>query len=155
VRYHKEGKEAQGMLIIDEAHRVFSAVRSMDKTTFNTRLPWIRFMAEHRHFGWDVLLIAQSDFMIDKQIRAIIEREVIHRKLNQQFWWLPFPVFLRFDRWYGVKSMKPSIEAKFFPEGRGRYDYQAMRRRVLASRVPLGAGSPSVGSELVTGQSQS
>lgn len=65
------------LLVIDEAQLVFNS-RSWQ---FGNRMDWIEFFSQHRHFGYKVVLIAQFDRMLDRQIRSLIEIEVNHRKL--------------------------------------------------------------------------
>ena len=140
------GKESQALVIIDEAHRILNSRSGWngDRDEQGKRLELLRFLSEHRHFGYDVLLIAQSDLMLDKQARALIEIEVKHLKANQRWWWLPFPVFIRVEKWYSMSHMKGRLEFVFFPMGRGRYDHQAMRKRAMErGREGLGPPSPA------------
>jgi len=45
--------------------------------------------------------------MVDKQIRALVEHEIKHRKLNNYFWFLPVTVFIAVETWYGnSKTLK-------------------------------------------------
>lgn len=74
----KQVKEDHILLIVDEAQLVFNS-RSW---THGDRMEWIEFFSQHRHFGYKVILIAQFDRMIDRQIRALIELEVNHRRLD-------------------------------------------------------------------------
>ena len=46
------------------------------------RSEWLGFFTNHRKYGYDILLIAQFDRMIDRQIRSLIEYECIHRKVS-------------------------------------------------------------------------
>lgn len=71
-------REGKILLIIDEAQRLFNP-RDWNKPT---RREWLTFIAEHRHWGFDVILVAQFDGMLDKQILAEVENEYIHRKLS-------------------------------------------------------------------------
>lgn len=75
-------KEGQICLYIDECQLLFNA------RTWNVkgRSDWNAFFTNHRHFGFDIILVAQFDRMIDRQIRSLIEEEVIHRKLNNMGW---------------------------------------------------------------------
>lgn len=41
--------------------------------------------------------------MIDRQIRALVEYEVAHMKINNYFRILPLTFFLAVYRWYGQK----------------------------------------------------
>lgn len=65
------------LLVIDEAAIIFNA------RAWNTknRKGWISFFTQHRKAGFRIIMIAQFDLMIDKQIRALIEYEWIHRKI--------------------------------------------------------------------------
>lgn len=73
-RNRKEGNVA---LCIDECSTVF------DSRTWNQRgrSDWVTFMKLSRHIGVNVILVAQSAGMIDKQIRACIQTEVKHMKV--------------------------------------------------------------------------
>ena len=71
-------REDEIVLVIDEAQLVFNS-RSWSA---GSRMDWIEFFSQHRHFGYKVLLLAQFDRMIDRQIRSLIEIEVKHRKLG-------------------------------------------------------------------------
>lgn len=71
-------KESQIMLYIDEAQLLFNSRNFMDKN----RMAWLSFFSQHRKYGFDVVLMAQFDGMIDKQIRSLIEYQVIHRKVS-------------------------------------------------------------------------
>lgn len=70
-------KEHNCVIVIDEAQRCFNS------RTWSSggRDDWIRFFTLSRHLGADVILIAQSSAMVDKQIRACLQTEVIHMKL--------------------------------------------------------------------------
>lgn len=78
--YFKTHRFSEGAicLYIDECQLLFNA------RTWNIkgRSDWNAFFTNHRHFGFDIILVAQFDRMIDRQIRSLIETEVIHRKLN-------------------------------------------------------------------------
>lgn len=74
----KHMKEGQLLLVIDECQLMFNA------REWNTkgRAEWLSFFTQHRHFGYDIILVAQFDRMIDRQIRSLIEYEYIHRKVS-------------------------------------------------------------------------
>ena len=71
-------KEGQILLVIDEAQQLFGV------RTWNAkgRDLWIKFFCEHRKYGFDIILISQFDKMLDKQLRALLEYETIHRKMG-------------------------------------------------------------------------
>ena len=43
---------------------------------------WLSFFTQHRKYGYLVILVAQNDRMLDRQVRALIEYEEIHRKVS-------------------------------------------------------------------------
>lgn len=100
---HKSRKEGQTLLVIDEAGVKFNARCWNDKD----RLQWLDFFSQHRKFGFDIILIAQSDIMLDKQMRTFIEIEHNHRKManNGKMGLLLSPIFTFCDVkfWYGLK----------------------------------------------------
>lgn len=89
-QYHEDRKESQTLIVIDEAGVKFNARSWQD----SDRMGWLDFFSQHRKLGFDVLLIAQSDQMIDKQIRSFIEVEHLHRKLRSSGFLIGF--FLSF-----------------------------------------------------------
>lgn len=105
--HHKMGIEGQTLIVIDEAQIIFNS-RSW-QSDGNGRLDWIKFFSQHRKLGFNFILIAQFDRMIDRQIRCLVEYEVAHMKMNNYFRIVPITVFLAVTRWYGQK-MKISHE---------------------------------------------
>lgn len=71
-------KEGQLLLVIDECQLMFNA-REWNK---EGRDSWLSFFTQHRKYGYDVILVAQFDRMIDRQIRSLIEYEQVHRKVS-------------------------------------------------------------------------
>ena len=78
----KAPKEGSILLAIDECQLLFNA-REWQQ---NGRAKWLSFFTQHRKFGYDIILIAQFDRMIDRQIRSLIEYEFIHRKMSNFGW---------------------------------------------------------------------
>ena len=78
--YFKGEKVREGaiVLILDECQLLFNA-REWQKTG---RAEWLSFFTQHRKLGYDIILVAQFDRMIDRQIRSLIEYELIHRKMS-------------------------------------------------------------------------
>lgn len=78
VRKMKQIPEDHILLVIDEAQLIFNS------RTWNAkgRSDWISFFTQHRKLGYEVILVAQFDEMIDKQVRALIEYEYLHRKIK-------------------------------------------------------------------------
>lgn len=105
--YFKEHEFREGAIkvFIDEAQIIFS------NRNWQANAGWIKFFTQHRKMGMDVYIVAQFHEMIDKQIRAIVEYEVSHRKVNNVGWFgrivslLTFghPVTVGVTRWYGQK----------------------------------------------------
>lgn len=84
LQFHKRNNrgqitESQTLLIIDECHHYFDP-RSWNR---KDRSAWVDFFSVHRHYGFDVLLISQKDSRIDKQIRGLIEKQVMHRNVSK------------------------------------------------------------------------
>lgn len=74
----KRIKEDSIMLVIDEAQLLFNAREWQKKG----RDDWLSFFTQHRKYGFYIILVAQFDRMIDRQIRSLIEYEYIHRKVS-------------------------------------------------------------------------
>lgn len=108
-------KENKFLVVFDEASIIFNA-RSwqvLDKS-------WLSFFSQHRKWGIEVVLIAQFDGMIDKQVRTLIEYEFIHRKISNFGFWgrlISFFVggfgssFTCVKMWY---PMRQRLGAEFF-----------------------------------------
>lgn len=121
VRYSRdffEGrsvKEGAILLIIDEAQRLFNA-RDWSKSD---RDGWNTFFQLHRHYGYDIILAAQFDRMLDRQIRSLIEYEQIHRKVSNFGWkgkllcalMVAPSLFVSVKMWY---PMKERVGSEFF-----------------------------------------
>lgn len=103
---HKKGKEGQTLIVIDECATLFNPREYQLKD----RPLWIKFFQLHRHLGYNVILIAQNDRLIDRQIRSFIEYDCKHRKANNYgnigfiFTILHIKLFCAVDYWYGVRE---------------------------------------------------
>lgn len=114
LEHHKIGKEGQTLVIIDECQIIFNC-RDFGRKDRNA---WVQFMAQHRKLGFNLILITQSDRMLDKQIRSLVETEVKHRKLNNYGFGggvltlLSFGStwFIAIDYWYGGNKLKLGSE---------------------------------------------
>lgn len=101
-------KEGCIKLYIDECQLIFNA----REWNARNRKDWITFFTQHRKLGYDVYLIAQFDTMIDKQLRALVEYEIKHRKVNNFGWFGRFislffigrPVVCAVTYWYPMKQ---------------------------------------------------
>lgn len=119
----KRVKESQITLVIDECQMLFNA-RDWSKPD---RADWNKFFQIHRHFGFDVVLVTQFDSMIDKQIRSLVEYEIIHRKISNyglkgyflQLIMLAPTLFVRVKVWY---PMKERVDSQFFRANKKLYE---------------------------------
>lgn len=126
--HHVPYKENQTLIIIDEAQLIFNS-RDWNGKNSN-RMEWIKFFSQHRKFGFNVILIAQFDRMIDRQIRSLVEYEVAHFKIGNYFKWLPMTAFMSVMRWYGQK-MKVGHEVIVYRKKIGQiYNTYAVFERV-------------------------
>lgn len=109
-----KGKENQVLLIIDEAQVLFNA----REWNVKDRKEWCEFFQLHRHYGYKIILVTQFDRLIDRQIRSLVEYEIIHRKLNNYGFVGSLlgivtlsTLFVRIEYWYG---MKQKISSSFY-----------------------------------------
>lgn len=123
-RYHKANKENQTLLIIDEC-QVFFNPREF---TRSDRMKWNNFFSQHRKLGYNVILISQNDRLIDRQIRANIEYNIIHRKVNNFKIGQLFPIktFIAVTYWYGVRE-KLGIEFFIYRKKYGADFYNSFK----------------------------
>lgn len=107
LEHHKMGVEGQTMVIIDECQIIFNC-RDFGR---KDRGAWVTLFSQHRKLGFNFILITQNDRMLDKQIRALVETEVRHRKLNNygvggmllsltRMTW-----FIAIEYWYGGNKL--------------------------------------------------
>lgn len=100
-------KEDSILLVIDECQLMFNA-RDWGR---QDRSAWLSFFTMHRHLGYRIILVAQFDRMLDRQVRSLIEYEFIHRKLGNFGWkgklitLIAFgEVFVSVKVWYPMKT---------------------------------------------------
>ena len=110
------GQENQCLLVIDECHILFN---SRDWQKNQNRMEWVSFFTQHRKLGYEIVLVTQFDRSLDRQIRNIVEYQVIHRKLNNYkfFRLLPTSTFIAITVWYGLNeklSVNYFIYKKFY-----------------------------------------
>lgn len=105
--------EHQGIIIIDEAQIPFNSRDGLNKS----RMKWIEFFSQHRHYFYDIILITQMDRMIDRQVRALVETEYKHRKLTNygaKGWFmivLFHKMFVAVQYWYPIQER---VGSEFF-----------------------------------------
>lgn len=107
-------KEGAIRLYIDECQLMFNA----REWQIYGRAQWLSFFTQHRKYGYDIYLIAQFDRMIDRQIRSLIEYEVIHRKASNfgtvgalLSIFAKGNLFVAVNRWYPLGE---KIDSEFF-----------------------------------------
>ena len=71
-------REGEVKIYIDEAQLLFNSREYASPD----RRAWLSFFSQHRHYGYDVILLAQFDRMLDRQIRGLIEYDFVHRKIS-------------------------------------------------------------------------
>ena len=111
---HRVGVEGQTLIVIDECQILFNC-RTFGKSD---RSDWVKFFSQHRKLGYNVIMITQDDRMLDKQIRALVEFEVRHRKLlnygfgGKMLSFLSFGAvwFIAIEYWYGGNRLKLNQE---------------------------------------------
>lgn len=118
LKNHVAGKENQTMLVFDEAHRIWNSREWQKKD----RSEWLKFFSEHRHLGYNIIIISQNDRQLDRQIRSQFEYEVKHRKINnfKVGKLLPMSTFIAVLYWYGI-SEKIDSEIYFYRKKWGRF----------------------------------
>ena len=139
----KRIKEGSLLLVIDECQLIFNA----REWNIKGRADWLSFFTQHRKFGYDIILVAQFDRMIDRQIRALIEYELIHRKVSNfgikgkiLSLIMGGNVFVSVKVWY---PMKEKTGADFF-HARKKYYSLYDTFNMFGSGTGGGTGSPPV-----------
>lgn len=109
VRKGPKAKKAQTLVLIDEAETKFNPRAWKEES----RLDWIYFFANHRHFNYDFILICPNDRMLDRQIRAIIQTEYKCRCISG-FGYLGKAINKVFGGLFASVSYNHAIQEKFF-----------------------------------------
>lgn len=106
IKTFREYKKIQdsSVLIIDECQLLFNS-RTWNESG---RTEWVKFFTQHRKLGFKVILVAQFDQMIDKQIRSLIEQQYLHRKFSSMgFVSLLLTLILRHDLFVSIELFYP------------------------------------------------
>ncbi len=151
LEHHKRGKEGQTLVVIDECQILFNC-RDFGRKDRNA---WVTFFSQHRKLGYNVILITQSDRMLDKQIRSLVEDEVKHRKLNNYGFGGMFLTlfsfgrtwFIAIDYWYGGNKLK--LGYSVFPY-RNRYSALYDSYKLFSDMVTAG-GDVCAGGDRASG----
>lgn len=126
VSNHLPNKEDQTLIVIDEAGTFFN---SRDWKS-SDRLTWIKFFSQHRKLGYNVILIAQFDKMIDSQIRPCIEIEEKFRAIKNYklagsiLSSLSGGLFCKIKFWYGARLR---LGAEYFRYHKSKAIYDTFR----------------------------
>ena len=110
LKFHKRGKEGQTLIVLDEAQMIFSPSQVKLKCQENARyrVEWLDFFTQHRHLGYNIIMVSQFDMLIDPQIRYLFEYDVKHKKANNyKIGWLftlfRMQLFVGSCYWYGMR----------------------------------------------------
>lgn len=116
------GHEGSCLLIIDESGIFFNSRDWQIKG--EERKEWIKFFALSRHYGYDVILVAQDERMVDRQIRSMAEFKVKHVNLRSYVWlkWIPWKAFASVSFWSGGSFRGNAVLGVFNPWVAKRYD---------------------------------
>ena len=149
LEHHKIGVEGQALVVIDECQIIFNC-RDFGRKDRNA---WVTFFSQHRKLDFNIILITQSDRMLDKQIRSLVEDEVKHRKLNNYGFGGMFLTlfsfgmtwFVAIEYWYGGNKLKLlGMEGCSWDElGHGRNGYR--KGLYFGSISILYDGNPGMG----------
>lgn len=112
LKFHDVGKENQTLIVIDEAQAILSptAVKLKCQEDKYYRQRWLDFFTQHRHLGFDVIIVSQFDRLIDPQVRCLFEYDYVHRKCNNFGLFglilesLGISLFVQIQKWYGIKE---------------------------------------------------
>lgn len=121
------GHEGSALIIWDEAGIAFNSRDWNVKP--DVRKDWIKFLAHHRKFGYDVIFVSQDSRMIDRQIRSLVEYEVQHKKMNNWFVFklLPFTMFAAISFWNGLRNIRGTLQLIVYKKRIAkRYDTAAL-----------------------------
>lgn len=129
---HKIGQENQTLVVVDECQVIWNSREWQSSTN---RMEWIKFFTQHRKLGYNFIVISQNDRMIDRQIRALFEYEIKHRKVNNFKIGkiLPVSTFAAISYWYGVNE-KLGVEFFFYRKKWGKF-YDSYGTFELDSRL--------------------
>lgn len=118
--------EHQTWLVLDECHELFNS-RAWNR---KDRLAWCAFFREHRKYGYDCILISQDDKNIDKQIRAVFQKQVLHRKVTDYKFFgvllkllIGRDLFVAISTQYGMKKSEAKTGTRFFFGKQKYYDF--------------------------------
>lgn len=110
-------REGAILLILDECQLLFESdiIRRGGRKS-----EWLSFMSQHRKYGYDIILISQSDRNIDRSIRTLIEIETVHRDVRRfgfMGWLFSLlrggRLFIAVSYWHVLRKSKASIVDRY------------------------------------------
>ena len=143
-KFLKKNIEGSFLLVIDECQRIFNS-RTWQET--KNRNDWITFFAEHRHFGFNVILVSQMDIMIDRQIRGLLEYNYLHRKVDNfglggKLMSIFIGNFCVVKTWYAIKGF--NLGSEFIRGNKKLYNfYNTFEDFALDGRGEVRESSPA------------
>ncbi len=118
--------EHQTFLVLDEVQEFFNS-RTWNR---RDRLAWCSFFREHRKYGYDCILISQDDKSVDKQIRQILQKNVLHRKVTDYKLFGKVlklltgrDLFVAISSQYGMKKADARTATRFYFGKQKYYDF--------------------------------
>lgn len=108
-------EEGRFLIVIDESQVL---INSRDFGA-RDRMSWVKFITNHRHLGYNVILITQYDRAIDKQIRNVVETIKHHKNLNRLglFVFCPIKVFIQTEYFMTGSNQRLANGHSFFVVG--------------------------------------
>ena len=78
------------LLVLDEAQLLWNSRlwneagrnSGVTRADGSRSMSWLEFFSQHRHWGYEIILIAQSAQMVDRQFRSLVEYDVVHRQFS-------------------------------------------------------------------------
>ncbi|MCM1104636.1 MAG: zonular occludens toxin domain-containing protein [Clostridium sp.] len=118
--------EHQTWLVLDEVQELFNT-RTWNR---RDRLAWCAFFREHRKYGYDCILISQDDKNVDKQIRTVLQKQVLHRKVTDYKFFGKVlklltgrDLFIAISTQYGMKKADAKTGTRFYFGRQKYYDF--------------------------------
>lgn len=149
-KYLKHNIEGSFLLVIDECQRIFNSRTWQENKNRND---WITFFAEHRHFGFNVILVSQMDIMIDRQIRGLLEYNYLHRKVDNfglggKLMSLFIGNFCVVKTWYAIKGF--NLGSEFIRGNQKLYNfYNTFEDFAVDGRGEVRESSPDVDGDFI------
>lgn len=140
LKFHDIGIEHQTLIVIDEAQVLYgpTAIKLYTQDNKRYRQDWLEFYTQHRHLGYDVIIISQFDKLIDAQIRCLFEYNYVHRKANnfrtigKFLTIIGVVLFVQIQKWYGVNEVCSTQFFTYRKKYSKIYDSYSYRNQIIA-----------------------